>query len=135
MPYCSAKAGIATSSQSSGARSSAELDENGVSDDSRRLHYVRGQSADDSARSRLIEKAQPLFVDGDRFSASGGLDFWFAPGAGHKVPVRWKQFLVTWSAIYPLVLGVPLIVVPLLRQLAKTLNSSPWRGSRVHLHR
>ena len=29
-----------------------------------------------------------------------------------KVPARWKQFLVTWSAIYPLSLGVPLVIVP-----------------------
>jgi len=74
------------------------------------------------ARTRLIEKAQPLFVDGDEFSISSGLDFWFAPGAGHKVPVRWKQSLVTWSAIYPLVLGVPLVVAPLLRQLGVADN-------------
>jgi hypothetical protein len=29
--------------------------------------------------------------------------------------VRWKQSLITWSAIYPLVLGVPLLVVPVLQ--------------------
>jgi len=34
-----------------------------------------------------------------------------------RTPVRWKQFLVTWSAIYPLVLGVPLLVAPLLHRL------------------
>jgi len=69
------------------------------------------------ARARLIEKARPLFVDGDRFSVNGGLDFWFAPAAPANVPVRWKQFLATWSAIYPLVLGVPLLVAPVLRHL------------------
>lgn len=67
-------------------------------------------------RSRLIEKVQPLLVTGDDFFVSSGLDFWFAPsGAKAKVPVRWKQYLVTWSAIFPLALGVPLVVVPLLR--------------------
>jgi antibiotic biosynthesis monooxygenase (ABM) superfamily enzyme len=46
------------------------------------------------------------------------LDFWFAPGgAKATVPLRWKQFIVTWSAIYPLVLGVPLVVTPALRRL------------------
>jgi antibiotic biosynthesis monooxygenase (ABM) superfamily enzyme len=69
-------------------------------------------------RKRLIEKARPLFVTGDDFSISSGLDFWFTPaGAKTKVPVRWKQLLVTWSAIYPLALGVPLVVAPVLRQL------------------
>ena len=74
------------------------------------------------ARRRLIEKIQPHFVDGDEVFVSSGLDFWFAPANGHKVPVRWKQFLVTWSAIYPLVLGVPLVVAPLLRQLGVADN-------------
>lgn len=69
-------------------------------------------------RSRLIEKVQSLFVKGDDFFISSGLDFWFTPsGAKAKVPVRWKQYLVTWSAIYPLALGVPLVVTPLLKGL------------------
>ena len=69
-------------------------------------------------RARLIEKVKPLFVTGDDFFISSGLDFWFTPaGARAKVPVRWKQFLATWSAIYPLVLGVPLVVTPALQYL------------------
>ncbi len=68
-----------------------------------------------SDRERLIEKVQPLFVGADNFYVSSGLDFWFTPaGAKAKVPVRWKQFLITWSAIYPLVLGVPHLVSPVL---------------------
>ena len=69
-------------------------------------------------RERLIEKVRPLLVSGDDFFISSGLDFWFAPeGARARVPARWRQYLVTWSAIYPLVLGVPLVVTPLLRLL------------------
>ncbi len=69
-------------------------------------------------RARMIEKVQPLLVTGDDFFISSGLDFWFTPsGAKAKVPVRWKQYLVTWSAIYPLVLGVPLVVAPVLQNL------------------
>jgi hypothetical protein len=71
-----------------------------------------------SERERLIEKAQPLFVGADDFYISSGLDFWFTPaGAKAKVPVRWKQYLVTWSAIYPLALGVPFVVSPVLRSV------------------
>jgi hypothetical protein len=33
------------------------------------------------------------------------------------VPARWRQYVVTWSAIYPLVLGVPLVVTPVLQLL------------------
>lgn len=67
-------------------------------------------------RHRLIEKVQPLFVGTDDFYISSGLDFWFTPaGAKAKVPVRWKQYLLTWSAIYPLALAVPFAVAPALR--------------------
>jgi uncharacterized protein len=69
-------------------------------------------------RKRLIEKVRPLFVDEDRFHIRTGLDIWFAPeGANVSVPMRWKQFLVTWSAIFPLVLGMPLLITPLFRAL------------------
>jgi antibiotic biosynthesis monooxygenase (ABM) superfamily enzyme len=68
-----------------------------------------------SERERLIKIVQPLFVGADDFYVSSGLDFWFIPeGAKAKVPVRWKQFLITWSAIYPLALAVPHIVNPVL---------------------
>jgi len=71
-----------------------------------------------SERKRLIEKVQPLLVSDDDFYISSGLDFWFTPtGAKAKVPARWKQYLLTWSAIYPMVLGVPRLVSPALRAI------------------
>jgi antibiotic biosynthesis monooxygenase (ABM) superfamily enzyme len=67
-------------------------------------------------RNRLIEKVQPLFVGADDFYISSGLDFWFTPaGAKARLPVRWKQYVLTWSAIYPLALVVPFAVAPVLR--------------------
>jgi hypothetical protein len=74
-------------------------------------------------RIRLIEKVRPLLMTDDDFFISSGLDFWFTPaGAKAKVPVRWKQYLVTWSAIYPLALGVPLVVNPILKYLGVSTN-------------
>jgi uncharacterized protein len=71
-----------------------------------------------SERKQLIEKVQPLFVGADAFYISSGLDFWFTPaGAKARVPARWKQYVITWSAIYPLALGVPLVIVPVLREV------------------
>jgi antibiotic biosynthesis monooxygenase (ABM) superfamily enzyme len=76
-----------------------------------------------SERKRLIEKVQPLLVNEDDFYISSGLDFWFTPaGSKAKVPVRWKQFLLTWSAIYPLVLGVPQLVLPAVRAIGFSPN-------------
>jgi antibiotic biosynthesis monooxygenase (ABM) superfamily enzyme len=69
-------------------------------------------------RQRLIKEVQPCLAGADDFFISSGLDFWFTPaGAKAKVPVRWKQYLVTWSAIYPLAIGVPLLVGPALHAL------------------
>lgn len=74
-------------------------------------------------RNRLIDKVRPLLATDDDFFIRSGLDFWFTPeGAKAQVPVRWKQFLATWSAIYPLVLGVPLLVVPILRMVGIAPN-------------
>jgi antibiotic biosynthesis monooxygenase (ABM) superfamily enzyme len=67
-------------------------------------------------RKQLIEKVRPLLATDDDYTIHSGLDFLFTPkGEKTKVPVRWKQFLVTWSAIYPLSLAVPLAVVPAMR--------------------
>jgi hypothetical protein len=70
-------------------------------------------------RKQLIEKAQPFLADDDKFYVRSGLDFWFTPeGAQAKLPTRWKQFLVTWSAIYPLVIATSLVANLLIGKLA-----------------
>jgi uncharacterized protein len=74
-------------------------------------------------RKLLIEKANPLFRKNDNYQIKSGLDFLFnSENEGNKVPVRWKQFLVTWSAIYPLSLVIPLLVIPVLRLLKIPTN-------------
>ncbi len=64
-------------------------------------------------RKQLIEKASPLFRKNDHYQIKSGLDFLFtAENEGNKVPVRWKQFLATWSAIYPLSILIPALIIP-----------------------
>ena len=42
----------------------------------------------------------------------------FTPGgAKAKVPVHWKQYLLTWFTIYPLVLGAQLVATPMLQRI------------------
>lgn len=72
---------------------------------------------DSDQRRQLIARAGPLFRKGDSFQIRSGLDFLFGSGESGKAPVRWKQFLVTWSAIYPLSLLVPLLVLTVLNWL------------------
>ena len=86
-----------------------------------REHLENWMNSED--RARLVAKVRPLLVTGDDFFIRSGLDFWFTPeGARAKVPVRWKQFLVTWSAIFPLATGLPLVLVPLLHNLGLPPN-------------
>jgi antibiotic biosynthesis monooxygenase (ABM) superfamily enzyme len=62
-------------------------------------------------RGLLIEKVQPYLAEDDRYQVQGGLDFWFTPeGVKPRFPKKWKQSLVTWSAIFPLVTGMSLLV-------------------------
>jgi antibiotic biosynthesis monooxygenase (ABM) superfamily enzyme len=76
------------------------------------------QWMESSQRARLLDKVRPLFVTPDDVHVSSGLDFWFVSAESNaKVPVRWKQYLMTWSAIYPLVLGLPLALTPVVGRL------------------
>ena len=69
-------------------------------------------------RKNLIEKAKPLFAKDDKYYIKTGLDFLFlSENEKQKPPVRWKQYLVTWSAIYPLSILIPLLVLPILKSL------------------
>jgi hypothetical protein len=68
-------------------------------------------------RIGLVEELHTLIGDEGHSVISSGLDFWFSRRAQTPVPVRWKQALVTWSAIYPLAMGVPLLVVPALARV------------------
>lgn len=69
-------------------------------------------------RNQLIQKAIPLFEKEDKYHIQMGLDFLFLnENEPAKVPVRWKQYFVTWSAIFPLSILVPMAVLPLLEML------------------
>ena len=89
-------------------------------------------------RKQLIEKAKPLLAKDDQYIIKSGLDFLFSPeNANQNVPVKWKQYLVTWSAIYPLSLLVPLFVFPILKGLGlpenKFINSFFVSGTVVFI--
>ncbi|WP_111306971.1 antibiotic biosynthesis monooxygenase [Confluentibacter sediminis] len=78
---------------------------------------------DSQDRKRFIEKVKPLFAKDDHYYINSGLDFLFVSEAEKsKPPVSWKQFLVTWSAIYPLSLLMSSLVSPLFRMLHMPQN-------------
>lgn len=81
-------------------------------------------------RRALLERIRPLLAADDVYHVSSGLDFWFTPpGTKTPVPVRWKQYLVTWSAIFPLVLLLPLALVPALHAIG--LPAIRWLDTLV----
>ncbi|MEO0586237.1 MAG: antibiotic biosynthesis monooxygenase, partial [Planctomycetota bacterium] len=87
--------------------------------------------AQSEARAGLVDEIAPLLVDGDRFTMRSGLDFWFTPEAvAARVPTRWKQGLVTWSAIFPIVWGLGYAFEPVFA--AAALEGGGWeRALRV----
>lgn len=86
-----------------------------------RKNLLTWMESDD--RKKLIEKVKPYLVEDDKFFVRSGLDFWFTPEeAKAKLPTKWKQFLVTWSAIFPLVFTISALVDWLLTSTSITLN-------------
>lgn len=70
------------------------------------------------ARQGLIESVRPILAHGDTYTLHSGIDYLFAPqAAGQRAPVRWKQFLVTWTGILPLSFALPPIITPLLARI------------------
>lgn len=78
---------------------------------------------DSSERKNLIKKARPILAHDDVYHIDSGLDFLFrAESPTAKTPARWKQYLVTWSAIYPLSILIPMLMIPLLDYLGIRVN-------------
>jgi hypothetical protein len=72
-------------------------------------------------RKNLHEKAKDLLSKDIDSYVRSGLDFWFTTGT--NAPTRWKQFLVTWSALVPLNLTLSFLITPPLHALGLERNS------------
>lgn len=64
-------------------------------------------------RREHLQRIEHTLEQADRYEIRSGLDFWFTPPAV-RPPKRWKQFLLTLSAIFPLTVVVPRALMPLL---------------------
>lgn len=72
---------------------------------------------DSPQRRALIERAAPLLVDGDQHELHSAHEFWFSPQDNAQQPPRWKQAVVSYVVILPLVMLVPLLWRPLFVQV------------------
>jgi uncharacterized protein len=68
-------------------------------------------------RKRLIEKVRPILNDDEKVDIKTGLEFWFTPPQSPPAAPRYKQFLITLSAIFPLAFLIPPFLAPLIKYL------------------
>ena len=58
-------------------------------------------------RRKMVEKVRPLLNTDEKIAIKTGLEFWFTPPEARPMPPPYKQFLLTWSAIFPLSALIP----------------------------
>jgi antibiotic biosynthesis monooxygenase (ABM) superfamily enzyme len=86
--------------------------------------------AESGVRRSYVDSVCDLLEEGDQHEIRTGIDFWFTP-EGIKPPKRWKQFLLTLSAVYPLTLILPLVFGPLFSRVPPPLNDQLVKGFAV----
>jgi antibiotic biosynthesis monooxygenase (ABM) superfamily enzyme len=100
------------------------------------LHFASEASLrhwlESDTRKHMIQKVQPLLHEQESIDIKTGLEFWFTPPAAKKNAPATKQFLLTWSAIFPLSLLIggllsrlesliPFLSAPLIKPLLSSL--------------
>ncbi len=96
-----------------------------------RLRYVailRFASADaaqawlgSSVRRELLDRAAPWLARPDRYQVHHDEEFWFNPQRGVGMPKRWKQWVLSTLAVFPLSTLLPWALVAALGPLAPAL--------------
>jgi antibiotic biosynthesis monooxygenase (ABM) superfamily enzyme len=85
--------------------------------------------AESASRRSYVDSMRDLLEQGDQTEIKTGIDFWFTP-EGIKPPPRWKQFLLTLSAVYPLSLILSFVFGPLSR-LPPPINDPLVKGFTI----
>lgn len=64
-------------------------------------------------RHRLLQHAQPYLEKPEALEIETGMEYWFTPQSPKPArPKPFKQFLISLSAIYPLIVAVPWALQP-----------------------
>lgn len=61
-------------------------------------------------RRELIREVAPHILEPETLDIKSGIDYWFTGATRGKSPPRWKQWLVTVSAIWPLSMLLPVVL-------------------------
>jgi uncharacterized protein len=77
-----------------------------------------GQWLSSDAHNRFIAEIEPYLEGGDQAEIRAALAFWFIPpDSEQKHAKTYKQFLITWSVIFPLTISVPWALHPLFQSV------------------
>lgn len=68
-------------------------------------------------RRAFVAQINNVIETGDKTTIKAGIDVWFTPESAAQKPPAYKQFLLTWAAIFPLSIIVPLLLSPLVEIL------------------
>ena len=71
-------------------------------------------------RQDLLKIAEPWLAGDDRFHVHEDAEFWFTPPTGRRPPKRWKQWMLSALAVFPLTVLLP----PPIRYAGALL--APW---------
>ncbi|WP_166889025.1 hypothetical protein [Massilia sp. CCM 8734] len=69
-------------------------------------------------RRQLIEQARPWLLREERYQVHAGSAFWFTPAGAGALPRRWKQWLLSTLAVFPLTTLIPAVVRAAAERLA-----------------
>ncbi|MCD7895894.1 MAG: antibiotic biosynthesis monooxygenase [Planctomycetaceae bacterium] len=69
------------------------------------LHWMNSDT-----RKHLMAQARPHIAGPEHLKILSGIDYWFTPATGGVSPPRWKQWLTTVSAIWPIAILLPHIL-------------------------
>ena len=79
-------------------------------------------------RARLLAEALPWLLGEDRHQVHSGSDFWFTPASPGPAPKRWKQWVLSTMAVFPLTVLMPWLVHSIADPLAPGMHDLVLKG-------
>jgi antibiotic biosynthesis monooxygenase (ABM) superfamily enzyme len=76
-----------------------------------------------SERQELLQKAEPLRADVERYQRGNGLEFWFTSPTSSAHPPRWKMAIITALGVWPVSILVPSVLKPFLASVPQLLQA------------
>jgi antibiotic biosynthesis monooxygenase (ABM) superfamily enzyme len=79
-------------------------------------------------RDNLLVETLPWLLSEDRYHVHSGSDFWFTPPGPGPVPRRWKQWMLSTAAVFPLTVVMPWLVHSIADPMAPGIHDLLLKG-------